>query len=72
MAKAKEVKIGRYLGHDNEGKPVTVHLYRSGSGYSIQYDGKSHHCHPSITDIDLVRREIYHVFYVDTPTFEPV
>lgn len=72
MASPKDIKIGIYSGQDTEGNAATVHVYRSGRGYSIQYDGKSHHCHPSITDIDLVRREIYHVFYVDTPTFEPV
>lgn len=68
---SKEPLLGYLIGTgDDVGARVAVH--KAGRTYRLSYGGRKHLCHPSITSVELCKREAFHVFLVHTEGFEPL
>ncbi|GEM_PF-2346307 len=50
-------------GEEQDGKKPSLRVYRRGKAILVEGPNfKDHVCHPSITNAELVKREIFHVF----------
>jgi len=70
MARANERLIGKLYSDDLE-VPDVVWVYKAGRDYRITHGSSSHLCHPSVRDIEAVKRESFLVFHVKARMFEP-
>jgi len=55
---------------DDEGVRIAVH--KAGRTYRLVHQGRAYLCHPSITSVELCKREAFHALHVDTDRFEPI
>jgi hypothetical protein len=72
MARPKGQRIGYLRGEAADGTAATVSISKVGRDYRIGYGNQDHLCHPSVRDIDGVKREALLVFCVKNSVFEPL
>lgn len=72
MARSKEKRIGYLRGKGPEGTEVVVSVSKIGRDYRIGCGLKDHLCHPSVRDIEGVRREALLVFDVHDATYQSI
>ncbi|WP_106639773.1 hypothetical protein [Allosphingosinicella vermicomposti] len=70
MARSKEQLIGRLHGETSGGDPMMVRIYKTGRSYRLS-GARDHLCHPSVKDIEGVKREALLVFHLKNGVFEP-
>jgi len=68
----KEPLIGYLRGEYANGAEALISVYKAGRTYRLSGPGAPHLCHPSIRDIEEVKREAFHVYGVWRSVFEPV
>jgi hypothetical protein len=71
MARSKEQLIGRMHGTLSDGAPIMVRVYKKGRDYRLS-GPRDHLCHPSVKDIEGVKREALLVFHLKNGVFEPI
>jgi hypothetical protein len=72
MARAKEQRVGYLPGETPDGVEAIVSVSKIGRDYRIGYGHGSHLCHPSVRNIEGVKREALLVFDVRNTVFEYV
>lgn len=72
MARGSRRLLGHLRGTDHAGAAALVTVSKAGREYWISHDGHSHLCHPSVRDIEGVKREAVLVFSVTKAAFEPL
>ncbi len=72
MARSKEKRIGYLRGKGPDGTEVVVSVSKIGRDYRIGCGFKDHLCHPSVRDIEGVRREALLVFDVRDATYQSI
>jgi hypothetical protein len=71
MGRSKEQRLGVLVGENFGGGEAIVTVSKIGRDYRIRYAGKDHFCHPSVRDMEGVKRETLLVFQVRDGTFVP-
>jgi NAD(P)H-hydrate repair Nnr-like enzyme with NAD(P)H-hydrate epimerase domain len=69
MARIKERQVGVLVGEGASGGEAIVTVRKVGRDYRIRWAGKDHLCHPSVRDMDDVKREALLVFSVRNAVF---
>lgn len=72
MARSKEQRIGYLRGRLSDGSESVVSVSKVGSDYRIGCGFKDHLCHPSVRDIDGVKREALLVFNMLDAVYHPI
>ena len=67
----REPLLGYLRGEYPNGAPAIISVYKAGRTYRLDSTG-GHLCHPSIRDIEAVKREAFHVYGIDNSHFDPV
>ncbi len=67
----REPLLGYLRGTYANGSPALVSVYKAGRGYRLSGVGSDHLCHPSVRNIEAVKREAFHVYGVDIAEFDP-
>jgi hypothetical protein len=69
MARTKERRLGVLVAEGSAGGEAIVTVCKVGRDYRIRWAGKDHLCHPSVRDMDGVKREALLVFNVRNAVF---
>jgi hypothetical protein len=72
MARSKEKRIGYLRGTMPDGSEAVISVSNVGRDYRIGCGFKDHLCHPSVRDIDGVKREALLVFDLRNAVYEPI
>lgn len=72
MARSKEKRVGYLRGKSTDGNDVVVSVSKIGRDYRIGCGFKDHLCHPSVRDIEGVRREALLVFDVRDAIYQSI
>lgn len=72
MARSKEQRIGYLRGKLSDGSESVVSVSKVGRDYRIGCGFKDHLCHPSVRDINGVKREALLVFNVRDAVYHPI
>lgn len=72
MTDQKKQLVGYLRGQLADGSEAIVRVSKIGKDYRIGHDFKEHLCHPSIRNIESVKRELFLVFNVRNAVFEPI
>lgn len=72
LARSKEKRIGYLQGKAADGSDAVVSVSKVGRDYRIGCGFKDHLCHPSVRDIDGVKREALLVFHVRDAVYQPL
>lgn len=72
MARPMEQRLGYLRGDTADGTAAVVSVSKIGYDYRIGYGNRDHLCHPSVRDIEGVKREALLVFHVQNMIFEPL
>lgn len=72
MARSQEKRVGYLRGKATDGTDVMVSVSKIGRDYRIGCRLKDHLCHPSVRDIEGVRREALLVFDVRDAIYESI
>ena len=67
----REPLLGYLRGTYPNGSPAIVSIYKAGRGYRLSGGRSDHLCHPSVRNIEEVKREAFHVYGVDNAVFDP-
>ncbi len=70
MARSREQRIGYLRGSYGADRPGTLSVSKAGRDYRLSDGSKDHLCHPSVRDIEGVKREALLVFHLKDATFE--
>ncbi len=71
MASGRFQIVGYLRGVDADGSSTTVTVTKKGREYRIGHGFNDHLCHPSIRDIEAVKRETFLVYRIKDTVFEP-
>lgn len=71
MARTREQHLGYLRGIAKDGQETAISVSKIGRDYRISSDFRNHLCHPSVRDIDGVKREAAIVFGMRVEKFEP-
>lgn len=72
MARSKEKRIGYLRGKLSDGSEAVISVSKVGRDYRIGCGLKDHLCHPSVHDIQSVKREALLVFNVHDAVYDPI
>lgn len=72
MACSNEKRVGYLRGKTSDGNEAVVGVSKIGRHYRISYGFKDRLCHPSVRDIEAVRREALLVFDIRDATYQSV
>jgi hypothetical protein len=72
LARSKEKRIGYLRGKTSDGTEAVVSVSKIGRDYRIGCGFKDHLCHPSVRDIEGVRREALLVFDVRDASYQSI
>lgn len=72
MVRSREQRLGYLRGNAADGTAAVVSVSKIGRDYQIGYGNRDHLCHPSVRDIEGVKREALLVFHIQNPVFEPL
>ncbi|WP_156941439.1 hypothetical protein [Mesorhizobium sp. LNJC405B00] len=72
MARSKEKRIGYLRGKMPDGTEAVVSVSKIGRDYRIGCGLKDHLCHPSVRDIEGVRREALLAFDVRDAIYQSI
>ena len=70
LARSREQRIGYLRGSYGEDQPGTLFVSKIGRDFRLSDGSKTHLCHPSVRDIDGVKREAMLVFHLNEAVFE--
>lgn len=69
MVRSKEQRLGVLVGENSGGGEAIVTVIKAGRDYRIRCGSGDHLCHPSVRDIEGVKREALLVFHVRNAIF---
>jgi hypothetical protein len=72
LARSKEKRIGYLNGKTFDGTDAVISVSKIGRDYRIGCGSKDHLCHPSVRDLEGVRREALLVFGVRDAIYQSI
>src|SRR3546814_18811272 len=72
MARPKERRLGSLRVETKDGATAVLSISKEGRDFRIAYGHQTHLCHPSVSDINAVKRAALLVYHVTHAAIDPL